>query len=349
MSLIGRYLKSNFPSFYAIITTVINRIILLSRPYSIHITDSLGGSFKKYATEHDMPSTIHLLKNDLDVESLELIEVIVKRVLHYPDESNKLPTRKHDPIIGGLLPVETKSFRQSIQRQLMLEAKTNNLPNHLLEESVFYFYHGLSLLPTSVNQYIEGQHFLDIGAYVGDSAIALYKYRYSKVFSLEISRKSIENYQINLGKAQIPNEKYSIINLGVASTDDQPAIKMFDTGSAGLSPYRRVGKYDEIVVERKSIDWIVKEYSIQPRFIKVDIEGASMDFVKGASKTLTEFRPVLSIAIYHNPIEFFEVKPALEQLLDNYTFLIRKLSSSVKNNQVHSEVVLLAYPNELHT
>jgi hypothetical protein len=72
-----------------------------------------------------------------------------------------------------------------------------------------------------------------------------------------------------------------------------------------------------------------------------------MDFVKGAQKTLSKFRPVLSVAIYHNPIEFFEVKPALEQLLTNYTFLIRKLSSQVKFNQIHSEVVLLGYPKEL--
>lgn len=347
MSLIGRYLKSNFPSVHRIITSVVNKTILLSRPYSIYITDGLGGSFKKYYAEHDMPTTIHQLKNHLDVESVELIDVMVKRVLQYPDESKKLPTRKGNPIIGGLFPVETESVRQLIQQQLKLVAKTNNLPSHLLEESVFYFYHGLSLLPTSVDQYIKGQHFLDIGAYVGDSAIALYKYQYSKVFSLEISQKSIEKYQINLSKAQIPTEKYTIINLGVAATDNQSPIKMFDTGSAGLSPYRRAGKYDEIVVERKSIDWIVKQYSIAPRFIKVDIEGASMDFVKGASKTLSEFRPVLSIAIYHNPIEFFEVKPALEKMLDNYTFLIRKLSSAVKNNQIHSEVVLLGYPNEL--
>ena len=188
---------------------------------------------------------------------------------------------------------------------------------------------------------------MDVGAYVGDSAVALRKFQYSKIYSLEISLKSIEAYKHNLNQNKIPQEEYEVLNIGVAASDDEAPIRIFDTGSAGLSLYRKEGKYDEIEVGKKSLDWIVIQNSIQPKFIKVDIEGAGMDFVRGASKTLIKHRPVLSIAIYHNPIEFFEAKPILENLLDNYTFLIRKLNSRIKNNLIHSEVILLAYPNEV--
>ena len=141
--------------------------------------------------------------------------------------------------------------------------------------------------------------------------------------------------------------KFNIINIGIASTNDKAPIKLADTGSSGLSLLRKAGKYDEIMVDQKSIDYIVDQYNISPRFIKVDIEGNALEFVKGAKETLTKFRPVLSVAIYHNPYEFFEVKPLLENLLPDYVFLIRKLSSGIKNNLCHSEVALMGYPKEI--
>ena len=124
-------------------------------------------------------------------------------------------------------------------------------------------------------------------------------------------------------------------------------VKLNDTGSSGLSALRKSGKYDEISIERKSLDYIVAKNKISPRFIKVDIEGNGLEFVKGARETLIKFRPVLSVAIYHNPYEFFEVKPLLESYLANYVFILRKLSTGIRNNLCHSEIVLLGYPKEI--
>src|SRR5258706_7438243 len=349
MSSAGQYIKLKYPVLYKNLVDVINKVISATQPYSIYITDNLGGSFKSYFVNNNMPAKINALTKNFDNESIELIQVIIQRLLFYPDAKYKSRTSKKEAVIGGLLPVETTSQRKFIEQQLRLQARSVKLPSGMIEESVFYFYHGLSLLPREIHEYIRDQHFMDVGAYIGDSAIALNKYQYNKVYSLEISAKSIERYHFNMKVNNIPAEKYKILNIGVASSDIEPSIKMYDTGSAGFSLYRRAGKYDEIQIERKSLDWIVDQNEIQPKFIKVDIEGAAMDFVNGASKTLTKFRPVLSIAIYHNPTEFFEAKPALEDLLPNYVFLMRKLACGIRNNLIHSEVVLLAYPRELLT
>ena len=347
MSSVGQYIKLRYPILYKILVDVINKIISASRPYSIYITDNLGGSFKSYFINNGMPARIDALKKNMESESIELIQIIIQRLLFYPDGKYKGRTSKKAAIIGGLLPIETKSQQKFIDQQLRLQTKSVKLPRRMIDESVFYFYHGLSLLPKEVHEYIRAQHFIDVGAFIGDSAIALNKYQYSKIYSLEISLKSIARYHFNMRENNIPSEKYKILNIGVASSDNESPVKLNDTGSAGFSLYRRSGKYDEIQIEKKSLDWIVNQNEIQPKFIKVDIEGAAMDFANGASKTLTKFRPVLSIAIYHNPTEFFEVKPILEGLLVNYTFSVRKLASGIKNNLIHSEVVLLAYPSEL--
>jgi FkbM family methyltransferase len=224
--------------------------------------------------------------------------------------------------------------------------KFKSLSKHI-EESVFYYYHGLSLLPDQIAKYIKDNDFIDAGAFIGDSAIALKEYQYKKIYSIEISQKSIKKYRANLARNNINVNEFDIINIGIASTNDKAPIKLADTGSSGLSLLRKAGKYDEILVNQKSIDYIVDQYNISPRFIKVDIEGKGLEFVKGAKETLTKFRPVLSVAIYHNPYEFFEVKPLLENLLPDYVFLIRKLSSGIKNNLCHSEVALIGYPKEI--
>jgi len=343
----GPFLKENFPKTYSFLIAIINTFIKISRPYYIYITDSLGGSFKSYFINSNMTEVISELKRNLDKESVDTIDVIMQRLLNYPDERYKHKTSKHKKSIGGLLPVEMKLSRKNIHEDLKHFKRNLKFLSKHIDESVFYFYHGLSLLPGEVAKYIKDQDFIDAGAFIGDSAIALKEYQYKKIYSIEISRKSIEKYKINLAGSNISTDKYEIINVSIASTNDKPPVNLADTGSSGLSSLRNSGKYDEILVEQKSIDNIVEEYKISPRFIKVDIEGNGLEFVKGAKKTLIKFRPVLSIAIYHNPYEFFEVKPLLEKILDDYNFLIRKLSTGIKDNLCHSEVVLMGYPKEI--
>jgi FkbM family methyltransferase len=344
---VGPFIKENFPKAYFFLVAIINTIKNTGRPYSIYITDSLGGSFKNYFINSNMKEKISELKRNLDKESIESIDVIMQRLLNYPDERYKHKTNKRKEIIGGLLPVEMYRTRKTINKKLKhTRRELSSLSKHI-EESVFYYYHGLSLLPDAVTKYIKDNDFIDAGAFIGDSAIALKDFQYKKIYSLEISQKSIKSYKFNLARYNVSTDKFEIINVSIASNNDGTPVKLLDTGSSGLSILRKSGKYDEISVEQKTVDYIVDKYKISPRFIKVDIEGNGLEFVKGAKETLTKFRPVLSIAIYHNPYEFFEVKPLLERLLDDYVFLIRKLTAGIKNNLCHSEVVLMGYPKEI--
>jgi FkbM family methyltransferase len=349
MKQLGPSIRIKFPKLYYFLTTIIKTFRRIVQPYSIYITDSLGGSFKSYFVNSNMKEKISELKKNLDKESIETIDVILERLLHYPDEKYKQQTSRRKEIIGGLLPCETDNVRINITRKLSHDKQNLRFLSKHIEESVFYYYHGLSLLPEQVKVYIKDHDFIDAGAFVGDSAIALKEYQYKKIFSIEISEKSIVRYKSNLARNRINTDKFEVINIGIASTDNKDPIRLADTGSSGLSLLRKTGKYDEIHVAQKSIDYIVDNYKISPRFIKVDIEGNALEFVKGAKETLTRFRPVLSVAIYHNPYEFFEVKPSLETILADYNFMVRKLSSGIKNNMCHSEVVLIGYPKEILT
>src|SRR5674536_114162 len=106
MKPLGPTIRIIFPNLYYSLITIIKAFRRIVQPYSIYITDSLGGSFKSYFINTNMVEKISELRNNIDKESIETIDVIVQRILHYPDERYKRKTSKRKEIIGGLLPCE---------------------------------------------------------------------------------------------------------------------------------------------------------------------------------------------------------------------------------------------------
>lgn len=344
---IGKYIRSNLPKIYFFLISIKKKIASFNKPYYIYITDSLGGSFKTYIKERKLEDIKSNLSKRLDSESQKVVDIMSNRFLSYPDESVKVPIDENNKIEGGLLEVETKSNKEKIGLFLDEQSQKYKLGRQHISDSVFYFDHGLSLFSKKAHDYIKNEDFVDLGAYVGDSTIALSKYDYRKMYSVEISKRSIAAYLENVSNEGIDPAKFELINVAISAEDNLPNMELPDTGSAGFSLMRERGKYDHISIKQKTFDELVNQYSIRPKFVKVDIEGYAMHFVKGGLDSIKEHRPILSIAIYHNPIEFFEIKPLLEKELRNYSFCLRKMTSEVKDNHCHSEVILLAYPSEL--
>jgi hypothetical protein len=78
-------------------------------------------------------------------------------------------------------------------------------------------------------------------------------------------------------------------------------------------------------------------------FLKADIGGNEMEILAGARTQITYYRPVLSLSIYHNPKEFFEMKPYLESWDLDYKFLIRRFDP----RPTIDKTTLIAYPKDL--
>ena len=76
----------------------------------------------------------------------------------------------------------------------------------------------------------------------------------------------------------------------------------------------------------------------------MDVEGHALEILRGAIRTIKNQRPVLSIAIYHNSSELFEVKPFLERHIKDYVFEFELERFEIGD---FPDTVLFAYPKEL--
>jgi hypothetical protein len=98
------------------------------------------------------------------------------------------------------------------------------------------------------------------------------------------------------------------------------------------------------IVEMTTIDEEVKKHDIVVGFIKMDVEGYGMPIIKGAMETIKSQRPVLSLGVYHNYEELFEIKPFLQRHLNDYVY---EFQLQQFGSEDFYDMTLFCYPKEL--
>lgn len=73
-------------------------------------------------------------------------------------------------------------------------------------------------------------------------------------------------------------------------------------------------------------------------FIKMDIEGAEIEAIRGAENVIRRCKPKLAISVYHKRNDMFEIPLLLHQMYPGYKFYLRQFSKAL------SETVLFALP-----
>ena len=58
-------------------------------------------------------------------------------------------------------------------------------------------------------------------------------------------------------------------------------------------------------------------------YIKLDIEGAELDCLKGAAKSIVRWKPKMAISAYHKPEDIWELANYVNSLRADYEFELR--------------------------
>ncbi len=148
--------------------------------------------------------------------------------------------------------------------------------------------------------------------------------KYNKIYAFE---PDIKNYEKCLKEAEsIPN--LELANKGLWSREEI----LYFAGNAGQgSKIIETQEQNVTAISVTSIDDVVGEDKVT--FIKMDIEGAELEALKGARSTIIKHHPRLAISIYHKPEDIWEIPSYILSLSEDYKFYIRHYQLS-KNETI---------------
>ena len=206
-------------------------------------------------------------------------------------------------------------------------------------------YNFLSLKEASVDSWIfeqynlsglcevsSGDFVVDGGAFKGETAFWFLSKGAGKVYAFEGDDISFKVLSKNVRLNRVEGK---IIPVKALLSDKDGVSKIKMTGSGSSSTLAK----DGTEVESITLDSFVFKNNIEYiDFIKLDVEGAELDVLKGAKETIKKFKPKLAISVYHKGDDIVAIPLLLHELLPNAKFHLSH------KNYTWNETVLFVNP-----
>lgn len=276
--------------------------------------------FSDFTKTDDFEDKLNILLLGLDKDSVDKIQAMVERFRLYFDEGR---TTNYDLFT----PIELKEL---LELQKNFHNKTEKLSNNLyrygdylfpirnFEPSVLYHKHGIDFVESRYLNSLSDKSIVDVGGFIGDSVVVLSELNPKNIITFEAIP---HNYEL-LKKTIKLNKIDNVIPINNALGSKKGRITM--TISEAMSTKAEMDDRNSVEVDMITLDDYVNEHGVEVGLIKVDIEGAETDFLKGAVQTIVEQKPVILLSIYHNTHDFLELKTFIESLNVGYKFSIYK-------------------------
>lgn len=158
----------------------------------------------------------------------------------------------------------------------------------------------------------ENEVYIDLGAYNGDTVAEFISYakKYQKIIAVEPDKRNFKKLVKNTTKL----DNCQTFNSVVWSSD---AMIPFSAKTGRQSAVNSKGEMHEA----RSVDSILN--GDMATIIKMDIEGAEHEAIKGAEFTIRKFSPKLMISLYHRNEDMFELPLLIKSINPNYKLFIR--------------------------
>jgi FkbM family methyltransferase len=169
------------------------------------------------------------------------------------------------------------------------------LPFNLAEQEV-------KIYGTGEQDVQAGDVVLDCGANVGVFTREALDHGASKIIGIEPAPENLEVYRRNF-KDEIAAGRVVVYPKGVWDKDDVLTLHV-DANNTAADTFvlNRKETTSEIKVPLTTIDKMVAELKLdRVDYIKMDIEGAEPNALRGAHGTLAKWKPRMSITTYHQP------------------------------------------------
>ena len=175
----------------------------------------------------------------------------------------------------------------------------------------------------------ENEIFIDSGAYNGDTSLSFAEQiKNGVIYAFECDAENFKNLKKNTSHL----DNIYIFEKGCWS---EKTILSFSGYGTMASKIDSDGK---MKIEADSIDNVVQD---EVTFIKMDVEGAELEALKGASGTIVKYTPKLAISVYHLREDLIAIPQYILSLNQNYELYLRHYES------FSSELILYAKPRQV--
>lgn len=158
--------------------------------------------------------------------------------------------------------------------------------------------------------------FVDCGAFDGDTAINLKKYR-KDIESIVLFEPDLNNFR-KLYDTMSTNKIADEQILFPCGVWNETKLLSF---SDNKSTQSYIGKSGTSVIQGVSLDMVLLNF--RPSFIKMDVEGAEIKALIGAKNTIEKHSPDLAICVYHSVNHLWEIPLLIENINKDYCFYLR--------------------------
>lgn len=172
---------------------------------------------------------------------------------------------------------------------------------------------------------LPGDIVIDAGAFLGDTACYFSRKvgKNGRVLAFEIVPETIEFARQNMLVNGCDNVEILANALSDRSSTFTVVLNPHSNSAAFVTD--APGERDEttVCVNSVTLDEIVEKRAISVDFIKADIEGAEMQMLRGAAKTIAREAPVCAISLYHKQEDYWQIPQYLQSLRPDYAFWFR--------------------------
>lgn len=166
---------------------------------------------------------------------------------------------------------------------------------------------------------------LDIGACEG-----LYSLKHvdsvQTVYLFEPSRAMCRCLELTFSNK--PADRFRIWNVMLSSAARDAVPFYEDLADPTLSRIAQPGDGNTYPLEVQSVDSLAASGAIRtPTLLKMDVQGAELDILKGARHTIAEHKPRMAITTYHYPMDAREILDFVLSIRPDYRYVLKGVTT----------------------
>jgi len=169
--------------------------------------------------------------------------------------------------------------------------------------------------PADVVRLRDDEHFVDVGAFDGDTVrdfLSRTHSQFGKIHALELNQDNFQLLQ-KFGRQQPSADRIHLLNRG--AWDEEKTVHF------------SIGKSQSTIGDGEGTGTVAPLDDIlrgeRVTFLKMDIEGAEPQALRGAASLIREQKPTLAICVYHHFSHLWEIPLFIKELVPEYQLYLR--------------------------